>query len=190
MVRAAPLQTAFNGGEVGRLLESRVDQEKYYSSCSLLENYIPTVQGPVKRRAGTRHAGSVKDSANRTWLVRFEFSIEQAYILEFGHLYLRFWLNHGQLLSGGMPYEIATPYAAADLTDAQGQFTMRFVQSADVLYIAVPGYQPRKLTRLGATNWTLSALDLNGGPFADLNGDDSLQVYSDGTENTVTLTAM
>ena len=189
MVRAAPLQTAFNGGEVGRLLESRVDQEKYYSSCSLLENYIPTVQGPVKRRAGTRHAGSVKDSANRTWLGRFEFSIEQAYILEFGHLYLRFWLNHGQLLSGGMPYEIATPYAAADLTDAQGQFTMRFVQSADVLYIAVPGYQPRKLTRLGATNWTLSALDLNGGPFADLNGDDSLQVYSDGTENTVTLTA-
>lgn len=49
-------------------------------------------------------------------------------------------------------YEIASPYAAADLPD------IHYTQSADVLTLVHPGYAPRELRRLGATNWTLTSI--------------------------------
>lgn len=55
-------------------------------------------------------------------------------------------------LSGSMArvYEVATPYAAADLD------TIKYVQSADVLTLVSPLYPPAELRRNGATNWTLA----------------------------------
>lgn len=52
----------------------------------------------------------------------------------------------------GSIYEIPSPYAAADLD------TLRIVQSADVITIASSGYDPRELSRLGATDWTLTSI--------------------------------
>lgn len=49
-------------------------------------------------------------------------------------------------------YEVTTPYLEADL------FDLHFVQSADVLTVVHPGYAPRELRRLGATNWQLSPI--------------------------------
>jgi hypothetical protein len=49
-------------------------------------------------------------------------------------------------------YEIATPYVEADLMD------FKFVQSADVITIAHPGYAPRTLSRSGDTSWSLAAI--------------------------------
>ncbi len=49
-------------------------------------------------------------------------------------------------------YEVATPYLEADL------FGIHFVQSADVLTLVHPSYEPRELRRLGATNWTLTPI--------------------------------
>lgn len=48
-------------------------------------------------------------------------------------------------------YEIATPYLEADLP------SLHYTQSADVLTIVHKTYQQRHLSRLGATNWTLTA---------------------------------
>lgn len=47
-------------------------------------------------------------------------------------------------------YEIPTPYVAADL------FDIHYVQSADVLTLAHPGYPPKELRRQGATKWVMS----------------------------------
>lgn len=49
-------------------------------------------------------------------------------------------------------YEIPNPYAEADL------FDIHYVQSSDVLTLVHPGYAPRELRRLGATNWQLVAI--------------------------------
>jgi hypothetical protein len=57
--------------------------------------------------------------------------------------------------SGGsmdVPYEIASPYAAADLAE------LTFVQSADVMTICHPSYAPRELSRLANDNWTLEVI--------------------------------
>lgn len=56
-------------------------------------------------------------------------------------------------------YKITTPYQEADLDD------LRFTQSADVMYIVHPDYEPRKLSRTGHTSWTLSTVTF--GPSTD-----------------------
>ena len=59
----------------------------------------------------------------------------------------------GSYTSGGTAeriYEIATPYAEADL------FDINYVQSADVITLVHPTYGPRDLARTGDTSWTLT----------------------------------
>ena len=189
MSKASPIQTSFNAGELSPALEGRVDLGKYASGCKRLENFIPMIQGPARRRSGTRFVEEVKNSSNRTWLVRFEFSETQAYILEFGDQYIRFYTNHGQVLSGGSTYEIASPYTAADLTNSNNSLRLRFVQSGDVVYFVHPNYSPRKLSRFGATNWTLTEVDFEGGPFEDVDPDQTITVFASAATGTVTLTA-
>lgn len=121
MPKASPIRSSFNAGELSPLLEGRVDVSKYANGCHVLENFIPSVQGPAVRRAGTRYVSGVKNSANRTWLARFEFSNTQAYVLEFGDLYVRFYTNHGQLTCGSpAAYNGATAYAIGDLVSSGG----------------------------------------------------------------------
>lgn len=55
--------------------------------------------------------------------------------------------------SGGSAYrvyQITTPYATANLSK------IRVTQQADIMYIDCDGYEPRKLSRFGNTNWTLT----------------------------------
>jgi hypothetical protein len=191
MPRARPITTSFNAGELSPLLDGRVDQDKYFTGCKTLVNFIPTVQGPARRRGGTRYVGAVKDSAKRAWLADFVFSAGQAYVLEFGDNYLRFWVNRGQLLNGGVPYEIASPYTAADLATAEGTFALRTLQSSDVMWIvhAEGKYPPYKLSRLGATNWTLVQDDFTDGPFRDNNTNSSILMQANGVTGTVTVTS-
>ena len=49
-------------------------------------------------------------------------------------------------------FEIATPYLEADI------FELKYVQSADVVTIVHPSYQPRELARTGHTTWTLTTM--------------------------------
>jgi len=56
-------------------------------------------------------------------------------------------------------YEIDTPYAEADLK------TLQFAQKADVMYVAHPNYEPRKLIRSGAASWALSVYTRTADPF-------------------------
>ena len=121
MPKASPLRSSFNAGELSPLLDGRVDVAKYANGCRVMENFIPTVQGPAVRRAGMRYVSEVKSSSNRSWLAKFEFSTSQAYVLEFGDYYLRFYTNHAQL-SCGTPaaYNGATAYAIGDLVSSGG----------------------------------------------------------------------
>lgn len=47
-------------------------------------------------------------------------------------------------------YELVTPYAAADVAD------LKFTQSADVMWLVHPSYEPRRLSRTGDASWTLT----------------------------------
>ena len=190
MPKASPIQSSFNAGEFGRELDGRVDIGKYAASCSRMENFFPLVQGPARRRGGTRFVNEVKSSANRTWLARFEFNTEQAYVLEFGNQYVRFYTDNGILESSpGVPVEVATPWTAADMLNADGTFGLQMVQSGDLLYICHPSYAPRRLARTGTTTWSLTTLVPDGGPFDDTDPDQTVTVYASAQTGSVTLTA-
>lgn len=122
MAKASPIRSSFNAGELSPLLDGRVDVAKYQNGCRMLENFIPSVQGPAIRRPGTRFVAEVKSSSARTWLQRFEFSATQAFVLEFGAGYIRFYTNHGQLLLSSTPaaWSSATSYRIGNLVSSGG----------------------------------------------------------------------
>jgi hypothetical protein len=93
--KVSPLQSNFNAGEFSPLLYGRVDFDAYKNALAIALNSIPLVQGGITRRPGTYFAAEVKDSTRATRTVRFEFSTTQAYIIEFGNLYVRFYRNSG-----------------------------------------------------------------------------------------------
>ena len=92
--------------------------------------------------------------------------------------------NVASLFTTGATYEITTPYLTADL------FQLKFEQSADVMYITHPDYEPRRLARLADDDWLLDALDLQDGPFRDQNTVISKTIIASATTGSVTLTAV
>lgn len=188
MSRILEARTSFNGGELSPLIAARIDVAKFSNGCARMENFLPTTQGPAICRPGTRHVAEVKDSADRTWLMRFERSEDDSYILEWGDGYVRFYTNRGVLLSAGVPYEIVSPYSAADLTLSDGTFALRYAQTGDVVYITHPSYTPYKLSRLAPTSWTLSAVDFAPPPFEAINSG-ATTIYASAAAGSVTLTA-
>jgi hypothetical protein len=187
-MRATPIINSFAGGEISPHLDARSDLQWYHSSCRRLENMIPRAQGGAVRRGGTRYVAEVKNSAKRTALLPFEFSTQQAYIIEAGDLYFRFYKDKGQILSGGSPYEVASPYALNELFDGDGRLRLKYTQSADVLYLVHPRYTPRKLSRTGHAAWTLTAIDFIDGPYLNENPTATTLVASAGG-GSVTITA-
>ena len=179
----APAQTSFNAGELSPLLKGRPTLDKYRNGCETLENFIPQIQGPARKRPGTRFVAEVKDSADATRLLPFEYSTTQAYVLEFGDLYIRFYLDGGVVESSpGVPYEIVSPYTSAQLA------ALEYAQSADVIYITHPDHPPYKLARASALSWTITAVTFAWPPFNDENVGTTTLTASAVTGN-ITLTA-
>lgn len=190
MSKATPIIAALNAGEWSPLLDGRVDLQGYSASAKTVENFICTVQGPLVRRAGTRFVEEVEDNTKRSWLVPFVRARETSYIIEFGDNVCRFYFNRAQVIDGGSPYEVASPYSASDLVNGDGEFSLDFVQSGDVLYITHRGgeFAPRKLTRTSSTSWTLTTLTTGSGPFDGLNNT-STTIYASDVAGSITLTA-
>lgn len=93
-----PAVVNFNGGEVGSLMSGRTDFEKYASSVYRMRRFIPTAQGPAKRCPGTKYVLQARYPDKRVWLQRFEFAFDQAYVIEFGDYYCRFYTDRGVVL--------------------------------------------------------------------------------------------
>ena len=182
MAKQDYLQSNFNGGEVSPLVYGRPDLDKYQTGLRTCKNFIPLLQGPVERRPGTAHIVECKTSSKAARLVRFEFSTQQAYQIEFGDLYIRFIKDRGQIESGGSPVEVVTTYAEADL------FQLKYAQSADVLYVTHPSYPPRKIERTSDTAWSITTIAFEDGPYLITNSSTTTLLLS-GTTGSVTVTA-
>ncbi len=154
----------FNGGEFSPYLGARIDFDKYASAVSNITNFNIFPWGGVENRAGTKFITATKYPNKNTKLIAFEFSVNETYIIEAGHKYLRFIINSELILNADNSiYEITTPYSENELKE------LRYCQSVDILYLVHPTHPPMKLMRYGHTNWQLKILDLKGGPFQDEN---------------------
>ena len=96
MARVSTILTNFRSGELSPRLEGRVDLPKYNEGAQTVQNMLVFPSGGVTRRPGSYFAGRSKDGG-KVRLISFEFSDEQAYILEFGANYIRFFKDGGIL---------------------------------------------------------------------------------------------
>ena len=96
MARVSTIVTNFRAGELSPRLEGRIDLDKYNEAAQTLQNMIVFPQGGVTRRPGTFFAGAAKDGG-KVRLINFEFSDEQAYVIELGADYMRFFKDGGLL---------------------------------------------------------------------------------------------
>jgi len=97
--------------------------------------------------------------------------------------------SYSTYTSGGVAnrvYTLTTTYATADIP------TLKFAQSADVMYICHPSYVPKKLSRTGHTSWTIADVDFTHGPMLDHNITTTTLVSSNnsGSGRTVTASAI
>lgn len=146
MPRATPLQVSFNAGEFSPRMEARVDFSKYRNACKRLENFICLPQGGIRRRAGTRFVAEVKDSSKKIRPIPFEFSVVQAYIIEAGEQYCRFYKDKGVIT-----------VADTDAAITNGTFTSDIV-----------GWDERS-TGTGSISWnSAGTMNLNGGGTANV----------------------
>jgi hypothetical protein len=157
------MQNSFTGGEFSPVMDARQDLEKYVTGVKTMKNFFVLPHGAATNRPGAYFRGETKDSTKKSRLIPFQFSEEQAYVIEFGHLYCRFFRNSGQVLVGGDPYEIVSPYAATDLA------SLKFTQSADVMYLVHSKYKPKLLSRTNDTAWSVTDFNYKEGPFAPVN---------------------
>lgn len=145
-------QPAFTAGVLSPALHARVDLAKFATGLKQGRNIFIHAHGGASNRPGLQFINEVKDSTRKARLIPFQFNTSQSYILEFGHNTMRVYRNGGLVLSGGLPYEIATPWGQ-NLVEQ-----IVFAQEADVMYLVTTSTAPRKLSRLADDNWTLTTV--------------------------------
>jgi len=97
----AYLFSNFTAGELTRKLDSRMDFNKFFNGARTLENMIVYPQGGASKRPGFKFIHEAKFSDKESRLIPFVFSDTQAYILEFGDEYIRFYMDGGIIVEDG-----------------------------------------------------------------------------------------
>ena len=109
-MRYNPIVNSFVAGEWSPKLAGRTDLKGFYSSCSIIDNFWIWNQGPAMKRPGTHYVHPAKHDDKDARLFGFKFSTEQAYIIEVGNLYMRFFTDGGIIVDPDpTPYEIVSP---------------------------------------------------------------------------------
>jgi len=163
MARVAPIQNSLVGGEISPRLYGRSDTEKYHASARAVHNAIIAPHGGAYSRPGFYFLKETKDSTKFSRLVEFEFSDQQAYTIEMGEGYFRYFKDGGYIqdtenliTNGDFPSDIA---GWTDLS-----------------------------TGTGAIAWDLvSAMDLIPGPTGVAIAEQQLTFVTDGVDSSITI---
>lgn len=156
-------QALFSRGELSPLVQSRIDIDQYGQGLAECKNFSLLIQGPMRKRPGTGYIAPTKDQSTQSYLFPFIFNAVQAYVLEFGDHYIRFFALRGQVKLSGTPYEIVSPYAVEDIPK------IKYLEINDIIYLCHQKYPIHKLTRKGETNWTIEPVSFFDGPYLDVN---------------------
>jgi hypothetical protein len=158
------LQPAFTGGEISAEVANRVDLDKYQFAVLQAYNCLIKPHGPIYRRPGMKYMARTKYNDKACILVPFNGADSTDYLLEIGEKYIRVHKN-GLYIN----IEVMTPYTADMLQD------LRFVQSADTMFIASGKYPVKQLARYSDTDWRFADFEITDMYFDEST---SLENYS------------
>lgn len=190
MVKVVDKQTAFNTGIITNKLRARDDLRQYTTGVADAFNFYASKYGPIIKRTGTLYKWDTGNVGKSVFLLPFIFSIRQSLVLEFLEGKIRFYtfdgIDFGPIadpLDGSRQYEILTPFTAEQLEH------ISYVQSLDVIYLAIPGgkTRPKELRRYANNDWRLVDYEFQDGPYLDQNYD-TTQTVTISTTNTGTAT--
>lgn len=88
----AVVQRSFSSGELSPALHARADLQRYAHGVKEARNVTVLRTGGLQSRAGTEYLGTTKDNGEAR-LEAIVFDTDQAFVLEFGDSYVRFWLD-------------------------------------------------------------------------------------------------
>jgi hypothetical protein len=162
MARTSQSQVTFSRGVASRKIHYRNDLAMIRSALADGKNHIVDSRGILEKRPGTMFVGETKNSGYAV-AIPFAYSRTQAYMLEFGHQYMRAFANYGQVLNGGVPEEVVTPWTVDEVNE------LSFAQSNDIMFLAHENHKYARLARVGVSDFELANFDTFDGPYLDMN---------------------
>lgn len=176
-------QRSFSAGELGPMIDSRADLDKWRSGLSVCKNFILNPAGPLRRRMGTKFVAAAKYPDRECRLIGFQASRAEGYCIELGHLYMRFHRNGLPVLTLGLdPYEIATPWTEDQIFDVQ----MDGVN--DLLFMVHEDHPVQILKFFSELDWTIEPMEFDWPTFQDENITPTTLTISDLVDVPVTST--
>lgn len=149
MANLTLIQNSWAAGELSPYLQGRIDLDVYKASARTLENFVPTRQGTLRRRPGTRHIGSSITSGRKSRLFEYVDTSGVAYVIELsgtataaeGKARAYKLSTHAQVGS-----DLTTqPWLEAELP------SIRYVVNKGVLWLVHPNWAPRCMSISGTT---------------------------------------
>lgn len=167
-------QRNFNSGILTGWMDSRADVARWRSGLREATNFLLTPFGPIRRRMGFEYCETTKDSGSRSSkLLTFQASSSEGYLLELGHLYMRFIFRGEYVMDGPNPYEIVTPWEEGMVPEIQ------FDTVNDVAFLVQEDTPVQVLKHFAANDWTLEPMDFDWPPLMDENlGSTTLAITS------------
>jgi hypothetical protein len=186
MAKVDVIKTSFAGGQFGASLLGRTDVAQYDTACDVVQNMLVRPFGSVISTPGTwlieecKMSGLGTDSTVR--LIPFIFNQTDAYVIEMGDKYFRFFTDRGGVVGTG-----STLYEISHVFDEDELFDVQHTQLNDLVWMTHKNHRPQLLTRSAAASWSIADFAFLGGPFLDDNLTDITITPSD-TAGTITLT--
>lgn len=155
---------SFTGGEWAPSLWGRSDLAKYATACRTMKNFFPHPHGGGSNRGGTQFIGEVKDSTKKVRLIPFQFSVVQAYMLEFGDGYIRVIKDGGYVVMTQLTtteWLTGTPYVVGNFRE----------ESNKIYYCLVNHTSGTFATDLAAGKWVEQEIYQIPSPYSEADLD-------------------
>ena len=183
--RQTSLQTNLASGEIDALMRMRSDVKGWRNGAKVVENFRGLLQGGQRSRPPLQSVVASWGTVDGQ-LLEFEFDGTQGYVMKLEGANLRI----RRTSDGADCGTLSTPYAASEIREVSA------AQSGDVLLLFHKNYQPRQVTRTGATTFTIATWDFDTsgtpakylGPFYRYEAS-SITLTPSATTGTITVTA-
>lgn len=167
-MKISPIQNDFSGGMFSPVAQARSDLQRYKIGVALLENGIPTNQGPSTKRSGTRFQ-SFPPVNSPVAQIPFSYSNGDNYMIEFTDLWVRIYKNRTLLLVG------VSPYTGAELR------SIKYTQSLNKLFLVSGTRAPMIITRQTDLIWSIDVFPFYYPPLLSNGLDSRLTVITNPT---------
>lgn len=149
-------QTSFAAGEIAPSLHARTDLAKYATGLKIARNGNVLPQGGFRNRAGTYKVAVAGDSTHAVRNVPFVYSSGQAYNLEFGEEYIRFFKDDAPVAGTASAWTYPTSYYSGDYVTYGGHVWLCILHDVSSQF-NFPGSDP--------TKWVVSDYYQIGSPY-------------------------